>query len=49
MSNPKIINFENQLSDLITELFTEDDLKDLENYFEDTTIMSEIKEAFGCY
>ena len=48
MSNPKIINFENQLSDLITEHFTEDDLEDLENYFEDTTIMSEIKEVFGC-
>lgn len=45
MSNPKIVNFENQLSDLITEIFTEDDLEDLKNYFGDTTIMSEIEEA----
>ena len=47
MSNPKIVQFENMLSDLITELFTEDDIKDLEYYFEDSTIMSSIKEALG--
>ena len=48
MSNPKIVEFENRLIDIITEIFTEDDLPDLESYFEATTVISQIKEAFGC-
>jgi len=47
MSNPKIVQFENMLSDLITECFTEDDLNDLEYYYGDSTIMESIKNALG--
>ena len=47
MSNPKIVQFENMLSDLITEIFTEDDIEDLEHYFEDSTLMSSIRETLG--
>jgi len=47
MSNPKIVQFENMLSDLITECFTEDDLSDLEYYYEDCKIIDSIKNALG--
>lgn len=47
MSTPKIVEFENALNDLISEIFTEVDLPDLEYYFEDTTLISTIKAAMG--
>jgi len=42
----KIVAFENALDDLITEMLTEEDIKEFETYFGDTTIMSLIKQAF---
>jgi len=47
LSREKIVDFENKLSDLITEIFTDEDVKDLEEYFGDTTIISIIREELG--
>jgi len=41
----KIVDFENALDDLISEVLTKEDVKELERYYEDTTIISIIKDA----
>ena len=42
----KLVEFENALDELILEMLTEEDIDEFEEYFEDTTIISIIKESF---
>lgn len=42
----RAIAFENALDDFITEFLTKEDIPELEKYFEDTTLISIIKENF---
>lgn len=39
------VEFENALDELITEMLTEEDIAEFEEYYEDTTLISIIKES----
>ncbi len=41
----KIVEFENALDDLISEMIEEEDLEEFETYYEGTTLISVIKQA----